>query len=134
MSDLTAWQGWFVNNTPLVTLTFVILAGVSSKLFLTIVKERKDTEDKNVNRLVESIDRLVDRMDELFEKNDGHEARLGRIEASVNAHLAKCVEREKVLTDIKEKQTFHINKFNDAIHVGGQRQNDHLTDRSDREN
>ena len=132
MNDLTTWHSWISANTPLVYLAFIVLAGIASKLFLALMKERKDKEDENVNKLVESIDRLVDRMDLLFEKNDEHEARLGRVEGSVNAHLAKCVEREKVLNDIKKKQTFHINKFNDALVT--RKTEPVCPDRTDREN
>ena len=135
MDNLSSWQIWFVDNTPLVVLAFIGLAGLSSKLLMTIIKERKDTEDKNVDRLVESIDRLVDRVDGLLERQEGHEERLGKIEGSVNAHLARCVEREKVLRDIQKKQTFHINKFNDAmVEHGGHRTDDAPMDRTDREN
>ena len=115
MNDLVTWQSWLAANTPLVYLAFVALSGTVIKLLMALIKEKKDKEDENITKLVKSIDRLVDRIDELFEKHDGHEERLGRIEGSVNAHLAKCVEREKVLRQIEKKQTFHINKFNDAM-------------------
>ena len=137
MNEYTGWSAIIANNVPVVMLLFSLgfaaIAFLSNKLF----EQKKEIEDASIKTLVTEIKTLVKRIDELFTKHDSHEERIDMLEKSVAGHFSKCAEREKLLNDIKKKQTFHINKFNDVLvplKQGGHRQDDCPTDRSDRDN
>ena len=136
MNEYQGWSAIIANNVPVVMLLFSLgfgsIAFLSNKLF----EQKQKLDDTSMKSLVHEVRTLVERIDELFNKHDTHEARIDMLEKSVAGHFSRCVEREKLLNDIKKKQTFHINKFNDAMvaNRGGHRQDDCPTDRSDRDN
>lgn len=129
----TAWQLWVFENSILMILAVVLLAGAVVTLSKMFWSQYRNNEDSNINRLIKSIDGLVTRIDELFEKHDGHEVRIGKLEKRVGEHFTRCNEREKVVAELKKRQDKGLEKLS-LIPAGGHRQEDRPTDRTDREN
>ena len=135
MTKQTAWQLWVSDNSILMILVVVLLAGAVITLAKMFWNQYRNNEDSNINRLINSIDNLVKRIDELFEKHDFHEVRIGKLEKRIGEHFIRCNEREKLITDIKKRQDKGIEKLDKiGIPVGGHRQADCPIDRMDREN
>ena len=133
MIKQTARQLWVFENSILMILVVFLLAGAVVTLAKMFWNQYRNNENSNINRLINSIDKLVKRIDELFEKHDGHEVRIGKLEKRVGEHFTRCNEREKLITDIKKRQDKGLEKLG-LIPVGGHRQEDCPTDRTDREN
>ena len=133
MDSYTAWQLWVFENSLLMILAVVLLAGAVITLAKMFWNQYRNNEDSNINRLIKSIDKLVCRIDELFEKHDFHENRISKLEKRQGEHFTRCNEREKLVLDIKHRQDKGLEKLS-TIPAGGHRMKDPITDRSNREN
>ena len=132
MNEFASWTKIITENVPVVMLLLSIGFGTIAFLSNKLFEQKKELDNNSIQVLVKDINALVARINELFTLHSTHERRIEGLETDVSTHLAKCTEREKMLVDIKREQTFHINKFNDALVPRSTEPS--CSDRSDREN
>ncbi len=122
MSEYSALEQWLTSNAVVVFIIMSIGFAALVKLSLMVWAQHKKIEESEITRLVDRIEDLVEQIKFLFKSQDDHNekldnltGRVGKVEKRLGEHFTRCNEREKVLTDIGDRQKAAIEKYDKAI-------------------
>lgn len=111
MTDFQAWEIWLQSNAVLILALIGIGLGALVKLSLMVWNQHQALEKSELSRVVDKIDELVTQIQVLFKKQDNTLDEISDIKRTVATldknHCATnvlCVERGKIISDIKERQ------------------------------
>jgi len=112
---MEVWVKFVTDNIILVALLLIAGFGLLTRLSVLVWQQHKELESSELARFVDKIEDLVDRQNSHIEKLDHLSGRVSKVEKRLGEHFIRCNEREKLLSDIGERQKSAINKYDKAL-------------------